>query len=223
MLEFAKAALVAIGAVIGVTSHIHDITTSLTQSNGLPNPQLIPDHFRPAVDEFFDGDTAEFADSIGDTPNPNHGRFSFVNLDSMRNDLEEMDYNLQVMQGFQSDVFGFADPSLNLNDSLITSRYRHQATRRFEHSKSSFSSSNIACERDSGYKPGGTITTAVKKWSTRCTGDAIVDPRGLGRWSGLTFLGRRDRKLSVITGYRSQQTNLLFFGSTTRFTRGGRY
>ena len=208
MLEFAKATLVAIGAVLGANSHIHDITTCLNISTVSPSPHHITDHFHPVVNEFFDDDTTEFADSISDDPNPHHGRFSFVNLDSMRNDLEEMDYNLSVMQGFKSDVFGFADPSLNLNDNLIASRYRQQATRRFEHSKSSLSSSNIDCDRDSGYKPGGTITTAAKQWSSRCNGEEIVDPRGLGRWSGLTFLGRRGCKLSVITGYRSpRQTN----------------
>jgi hypothetical protein len=131
MLEFAKATLVAIGAVLGANSHIHDITTCLNISTVSPSPHHITDHFHPVVNEFFDDDTTEFADSISDDPNPHHGRFSFVNLDSMRNDLEEMDYNLSVMQGFKSDVFGFADPSLNLNDNLIASRYRQQATRRF--------------------------------------------------------------------------------------------
>jgi hypothetical protein len=41
------------------------------------------------------------------------------------------------------------------------------------------------------------------KWATRSTGKILVDPTGLGRWSGLTFLGKRNKRLTVLTAYRS--------------------
>ena len=41
------------------------------------------------------------------------------------------------------------------------------------------------------------------KWTTRSTGKAIADPSGLGRWSGLTYLGKQNKRLTVLTAYRS--------------------
>jgi hypothetical protein len=35
------------------------------------------------------------------------------------------------------------------------------------------------------------------------SGNALVDPSGLGRWSGLTFLGKASTQLSIITAYRT--------------------
>jgi hypothetical protein len=31
------------------------------------------------------------------------------------------------------------------------------------------------------------------KWAARSTGNMLVDPTGLGRWSGLTFLGKKQK------------------------------
>ena len=41
------------------------------------------------------------------------------------------------------------------------------------------------------------------KWATRSTGKPITAPSGLGRWSGLCFLGKHDKKLAIRTAYRS--------------------
>jgi hypothetical protein len=41
------------------------------------------------------------------------------------------------------------------------------------------------------------------KWTTRSTGKATEDPSGLGRWSGLTYLGKQNKRLTVLTAYRS--------------------
>ena len=44
-------------------------------------------------------------------------------------------------------------------------------------------------------------TTA--KWATRSSGEPLVDPSGLGRWSGLCYVGKRGKRLAIITAYRS--------------------
>jgi hypothetical protein len=41
------------------------------------------------------------------------------------------------------------------------------------------------------------------KWTTRSTGKILEDTTGLGRWSGLTFLGKQNKRLTVLTAYRS--------------------
>ena len=53
------------------------------------------------------------------------------------------------------------------------------------------------------YQPGGTFMATTGKWATRSTGKMVVDTTGLGRWSGLTFLGKRNKRLTVLTAYRS--------------------
>jgi len=35
-----------------------------------------------------------------------------------------------------------------------------------------------------------------------------VDPSGLGRWSGISFLGKQGKRLSIITAYRSPRQQL---------------
>jgi len=72
-----------------------------------------------------------------------------------------------------------------------------------------FSSSTVPCERDSAYKPGGTLTATTDKWTSRSTGKPLVDPSGLGRWSGISFLGKQGKRLSIITAYRSPRQQLL--------------
>ena len=61
----------------------------------------------------------------------------------------------------------------------------------------------MSCERDYAYKPGGTLTATTDKWTSRSTGKPLVDLLGLGRWSGISFLGKQGKRLSIITAYRS--------------------
>jgi hypothetical protein len=49
------------------------------------------------------------------------------------------------------------------------------------------------------YKPGGTATIALNKWSGRVT-ETITDPSGQARWSGLYFR-THDNNLVIITVY----------------------
>ena len=41
------------------------------------------------------------------------------------------------------------------------------------------------------------------KRSTRSTGLPLVDPAGLGRWSGLCYIGKRGKRLAIVTAYWS--------------------
>ncbi len=51
------------------------------------------------------------------------------------------------------------------------------------------------------------------KWATRSTGKVLVDPSGLGRWSGLSYLGKSNKRLTILTAYRSpRQQHVAGFG-----------
>ena len=60
----------------------------------------------------------------------------------------------------------------------------------------------------SGYQPGGTFMATTGRWTTRSNGKPILDPSGLGRWSGLWFHRKRGKKLAIITAYRSHRQQL---------------
>jgi hypothetical protein len=64
--------------------------------------------------------------------------------------------------------------------------------------KSALSSINL--DSTSDFQTGGTATSAVGAWCIRVLATE-TDPSGMGRWSCLTFIGRQNHRISVITGY----------------------
>ena len=122
-----------------------------------------------------------------------------------------MDLYVSSMAQFQIGTFCWADHILNVSQVPVKQAIQHPMLAHFGMARSSFSNSLLPpgpSALRSGYQPGGTLTATTGKWVTRSTGKPIVDPSGLGRWSGLSFLGKRGRRFAVITAYRSprQQT-----------------
>ena len=56
-------------------------------------------------------------------------------------------------------------------------------------------------ESSSDYVTGGTLTSTVDRWSSRVS-KKDSDPSGMGRWSYQTLVGKRNSKITIITGYR---------------------
>ena len=69
------------------------------------------------------------------------------------------------------------------------------------------------------YQAGGTITLIQGKWTTTAHNKEIVDPTGLGRWTGVTVTGTQSRALSIIMGYRTCKGNINSSGLGTTFHR----
>jgi hypothetical protein len=88
------------------------------------------------------------------------------------------------------------------------SKVRKPVQQHFQSARMAFSSSTVSCEHDSAYKPGGTLTATTDKWTSRSTGKPLVDPSGLGRWSGISFLGKQGKRLSILTAYHSPRQQL---------------
>jgi hypothetical protein len=69
---------------------------------------------------------------------------------------------------------------------------------KWKHVATSFSS--IDMESLSDYITGSTLTSTVDRWSSReFVKDA--DPSVMGRWSYQMLVGKRNSKISIITGY----------------------
>ena len=140
-------------------------------------------------------ETAKWGDSINSDPSDFH-RINFQNLDGMRNDADEMDLYVSSMAQFQTGTFCWADHSLNMSQVPIQQKLKVPLNAHFGATRSACSYSMIPpgpTSLRSGYQPGGTFTATTGKWVTRSTGKPIVDPSGLGRWSGLRFLGKRGK------------------------------
>ena len=44
---------------------------------------------------------------------------------------------------------------------------------------------------------------STNTWATCSIGYQLLDPSGLGRWSGLSYLGKRGKRIAILTAYRS--------------------
>ena len=147
-------------------------------------------------------DSSYWGDPIHCSPNELH-RVYFQNLDGLRNDNEEIDLYVESMLQYQVGTFCWTDPSLDFLQTPAKSKIQSHTLAHFKTARTAFSTSTIPNEGNSLYKPGGTLTTTTGKWTTRCIGQPINDDSGMGRWSGLSYLGKNGKRLSILTAYRS--------------------
>jgi hypothetical protein len=178
----------------------HQVNSSTNHST---SPSILPYLINPEnTNTVGEDETTYWGDTIHCPPGELH-RVYFQNLDGLRNDSEEIDLYVETMLQYQVGTFCWTDPSLDFLQSPAKSKLRFHTLAHFKTARTAFSSSNIPNEGNSLYKPGGTLTTTTGKWTTRCVGQPLSDPSGMGRWSGLSYLGKNGRRLSIITGYRS--------------------
>jgi hypothetical protein len=90
-------------------------------------------------------------------------------------------------------TFCWADPGLDFSQFPIQQKIKSPLQSYFSAAKSAFSS--IVLPRDStatssGYQPGGTLMVTTNQWASRSIGTQLLDPTGMGRCSGLSYLGK---------------------------------
>jgi hypothetical protein len=164
-------------------------------------PSILP-YLSTSNSASYSDETSYWGDSIHCSPGDLH-RVYFQNLDGLRNDNEEIDLYVESMLQYQVGTFCWTDPSLDFTQPAAKSKIQSHTLAHFKTARTAFSSSIIHNEGNSLYKPGGTLTTTTGKWTTRSIGQPITDDSGMGRWSGLSFLGKNGRQLSILTAYRS--------------------
>ena len=149
-------------------------------------------------------DVTSWGDAIHDDPGDLH-RVYFQNIDGLRNDSDEMDLYVSSMAQFNVGTFCWADPGLDFSQTPVLQKLQRPIRSHFVSARSAFSSSSLPKDSHppSGYQPGGTFMASTGRWVTRSMGKPLLDPTGLGRWSGLRYLGRGGKRLAIITAYRS--------------------
>jgi hypothetical protein len=147
-----------------------------------------------------------WGDTIHTDPGDLH-RIYFQNIDVLLNDADEIALYVSSMAQLKVGTFCWADPGLDFSKTPIRQiLQQHPISNHFTSARSAYSSSTLpdtALSGSSGYQPGGTFMSTTGRWATRSTGKPLVDPSGLGRWSGLCFLGKRGKRLAILTAYRS--------------------
>ncbi len=150
-------------------------------------------------------DPLAWGDSIYDDPSDLH-RIYFQNIDGIRNDSDEIDLYISSMAQFNIGTFCWADPGLDFSQLHLRQKLKGPLRSYFTAYKSAFSSSGLPRDSSlppSGYQPGGTFMTTTNTWATRSIGSQLLDPSGLGRWSGLSYLGKKGKRIAILTAYRS--------------------
>ena len=150
--------------------------------------------------------SGEWGKSIHSDPGEFH-RIYFQNLDGMRNEADEIDLYVASMAQFKVGTFCWADPSLDFSNLPVRKLLQRTIHSHFRAARTAQSSSKLPpssfASKASAHQPGGTFMASTGRWATRSYGNPLVDSSGMGRWSGLCFLGKRGKRLAILTAYRS--------------------
>ena len=139
---------------------------------------------------------------------PGSSRFMFQNVKGLTHTTGGEDYNyyLSWMSSFSVDVFGMAESNTSWQKFHLQSDFKARVLRQFRYGKTVFGYPSVDIDpsgEKETYQAGGNLQVVQGRLTTTASGPTILDSTGLGRWSGITFEGRRSQKLSVITAYRT--------------------
>ena len=187
-----------------------DIIVAMTTETPRPSPS-VPE---PQGDRSLLGRITNFFHSTAPEPEYKHNdpwnhtinsdaegmfRVYFQNPHGVPRDMVLLDQDLEALREYDVGCYCFAETNLDWNRPYVRNDFLHQQRKVWNYAATAFST--IDLESTSDYKTGGTLTSAVGAWSSRVA-KKEMDPTGMGRWSCLTFVGKKNKRLSVITGYR---------------------
>ena len=165
----------------------------------------------------------QFATPQDETPNVSYGddvyskhpdtmRIFFQNIKGLTHSAacEDYKYCLHSLSNLQADIVGLTETNTPwLQAPHLQADFRQCIRRQFNLGKVVFGSPDEIADpiepRDI-YQAGGNLTLSLGSFVPMVLGSSstiLLDPRGLGRWSGMTLRGKNGKLLSLITGYRT--------------------
>jgi len=126
-------------------------------------------------------------------------RVYYQNPHGVPRDPVSLDHDLKALAEHDVGCYCLAETNLDWSRPHVKNEFLTQQRKVWKYATTAFSSIDLPSSSD--YLTGGTITSAVGSWSTRVS-QKEEDPSGMGRWSSLTFIGKQNKKLTIITGYR---------------------
>ena len=118
---------------------------------------------------------------------------------------EDYDYYLSSTRALGADLVGMAETNTAWSHPHLRSLFQSRARQHMKRVKVTFSSPNPTIDPipdTETFQSGGTVTFSTGTLVPMVYGNDIVDPSGLGRWSGHTLRGKENKHISVITAYR---------------------
>jgi hypothetical protein len=127
----------------------------------------------------------------------------------------------QEAAALQTDILGLAETNLDWEQGNTTSGCTNILRNYWKQKKIGFSSSTNK-NKQSGttsrsYRPGGTMMVVGFPWASRST--IKNDTSGMGRWTEAELLGKRNKKLVIITAYNVCKGNIGTIGPRTAFVQ----
>ena len=135
---------------------------------------------------------------------------------------EDYEYYLHNLQTLMVDIVGLAETNSPWQLFHLRSEFLQRVKKYHSISKTAFGMidpCNDPVHNNDKFQSGGNITSVFGKWSTTIQKNEIIDPQGLGRWSGVTITGQKSKAISIITGYRSCKGHITTAGIGTTFHR----
>ena len=139
---------------------------------------------------------------------PGTSRFFFQNVKGLTHTSSKEDYRyfLSAMASYSVDVFGMAETNTGWQHRHLQTDFQTCVNRQFHFGKTVFGYSSAEVDPlpvSETFQAGGTAQVVQGNITTSIHGKPIEDPSGLGRWCGVSLMGKREQKFSVVTGYRS--------------------
>lgn len=136
---------------------------------------------------------------------PGTTRFFFQNVKGLTTTSSKEDYRyfLSAMTSYSVDVFGMAETNTGWQHSHLQMDFKSCVQRQFQYGKTVFgypSEEINPLHRSECFQAGGTLQVAQGMITTTITANPVEDLSGLGRWCGITFMGKGNKQVTVLSG-----------------------
>jgi hypothetical protein len=133
-------------------------------------------------------------------------RILFQNVKGLTYSSTKDDYRyyMACLHGLDVDIAGLTETNTCWSHAHLRSDLQQFVRSYYMQSKIAYGSPSDevdTCPANESYQSGGNLTIATGALASRSNGKPVIDPTGLGRWSGMTLDLSQDRRLSLITAY----------------------
>lgn len=122
----------------------------------------------------------------------------YQNVHGVSRDDVTLAQDLQALAEFDVGCFCLSETNLDWHRPYVRSDFLARQRKTWKHAATSFLL--IDMESSSDYMTGSMLTSMVDQWSSRKF-KKDADPSGMGRWSYQTLVGKKNTKITIITGY----------------------
>ena len=164
-----------------------------------------------------------YGDSVH-TKQANHLRIFFQNTKGLTYSKPPTDfeYYFSNLHDIKVDIAGMAETNIAWQHHYIRSELSTCVRKLHGSTRLSYGYPNTEIDPMEGkdtYHAGGSVTAVLGPCSSMTFGPDLVDPTGLGRWSGCTIRGKHNKMVSIITAYRVCATTVNAAPRGSTFTR----